>query len=135
MKDILTMLGPTQYPGEPQGAILYGNGNSPATTLNNVAPANGNPSASAFPLGLTNDYTGVRAQPASDVLKLISAVNSGFSQYDWRLRSGDAGGRCAARGASRTAVGVASLRSRAWRTRWCRRRRSRRVRCRQRGRG
>ena len=48
-------------PGEPQGAIIYGNGNSPATTLNNVASANSNPSASAFPLGLTNDYTGIRA--------------------------------------------------------------------------
>ncbi len=67
------------------GATSQGTGNSPFPTFgpqSNIASTN----------GLFNDYTGVNAFSESDVLIERSTLNPSFSEFDWRVRSGNGQG-------------------------------------------
>jgi hypothetical protein len=67
------------------GSTAVGTGNSPL-------PSYGSSNDVAGTLGLSNDYTGVQAFPESDILVERSTLDPAFSEFDWRIRSGNGSG-------------------------------------------
>src|SRR5581483_1640317 len=65
----------------PAGSTAQGTGNAPYATFGPLTNTAGT-------LGLNNDYTGIQAVPESDILIERSTLNAGYSEYDWRVRSG-----------------------------------------------
>src|SRR6185437_83684 len=69
----------------PAGSTAQGTGNAPYATFGPLTNTAGT-------LGLNNDYTGIQAVPESDILIERSTLNAGYSEYDWRVRSGNGQG-------------------------------------------
>ena len=64
------------------GSTTQGTANSPYPTFGPVTNTAGT-------LGFKNTYTGLQAFPESDILIERSGVNTGYTEYDWRVRSGN----------------------------------------------
>jgi hypothetical protein len=69
----------------PGGSTAQGTGNAPYPTFGPLTNT-------ADTLGLANGYDGVQAVPESDILIERSTINPSYSEYDWRVRSGNGQG-------------------------------------------
>ncbi|MFI5380338.1 MAG: beta strand repeat-containing protein, partial [Tepidisphaerales bacterium] len=67
------------------GSTAQGTGNAPYATFGPLTNTAGT-------LGLQNFYTGVEAFPESDILIERSTLNPSYTEYDWRVRSGNGSG-------------------------------------------